>query len=129
MDELSRKLKDAEAAIAAAEKINRAYDKYNRLMLYGVQAVIREREPDGTDVHSEEMHPGMAGFCAEKDMVQVPLAVMLKWEELRCPDQQILIVENLNLSGCALKITDSPCRRRASATGVSKCSSGSPTRS
>ena len=69
-------------------------DVSNYVMLYGVQAVMRERKLRAGDEHSEEKHPGMAGFCAEKDMVQVPLAVMLKWEKLLCPDQQILIVEN-----------------------------------
>ncbi len=69
-------------------------DVSNYVMLYGVQAVMRERKLRAGDEYSEEKHPGMAGFCAEKDMVQVPLAVMLKWEKLRCPDQQILIVEN-----------------------------------
>lgn len=83
-------------------------DVSNYVMLYGVQAVIREREPDGTDVHSEEMHPGMAGFCAEKDMVQVPLAVMLKWEKLRCPDQQILIVENPSIFAMLCAEDDGP---------------------
>lgn len=44
MDELSRKLKDEEAAIAAAEKIQRAYDKYNRLMLYKKAAACQEAQ-------------------------------------------------------------------------------------
>lgn len=69
-------------------------DVSNYVMLYGVQAVTRERKPHDTGVHSEEMHPGMAGFCAEKDMVQVPLSVLMQWEKLLCPDRKILIVEN-----------------------------------
>ena len=44
MDELSRKLKDEEIAIAAAEKIKRAYDKYNRLMLYKKAAACQEAQ-------------------------------------------------------------------------------------
>ena len=73
-------------------------DVSNYVMLYGVQAVMRGREMCSRGESSGETHPGthpgMAGFCAEKDMVQVPLAVMLKWEKLLCPDQRILIVEN-----------------------------------
>ena len=59
-------------------------DVSNYAMLYNVQAL----QKDG------EKHPGMAGFCEEKDMVQVPLSVMMKWEKMQCPDQKILIVEN-----------------------------------
>ncbi len=59
-------------------------DVSNYVMLYGVQAVRR----------GGAIHPGMSGFCAEKDMVQVPLSVLMQWEKLLCPDQQILIVEN-----------------------------------
>lgn len=59
-------------------------DVSNYAMLYNVQSL----QKDG------EKHPGMAGFCEEKDMVQVPLSVMMKWEKMQCPDQRILIVEN-----------------------------------
>lgn len=105
------------------EKILRAYQKQrsylaaglliddvsNYVMLYGVQAVTRDgeqnhegmcggeqcsRETRSEEKSHEETHPGMAGFCAERDMVQVPLAVMLKWKKFLCPDQAILIVEN-----------------------------------
>ena len=59
-------------------------DVSNYAMLYGVQAVTR----------GGVIHPGMSGFCREKDMVQVPLSVLMQWEKLLCPDQKILIVEN-----------------------------------
>lgn len=44
MDELSRKLKDRELAITAAEKINRVYDKYNRLMIYKKAAACQDTQ-------------------------------------------------------------------------------------
>ena len=54
MDELSRKLKDEEAAIAAAEKINRAYDKYNRLMLYKKAAACRDVQEKLTQTNQQK---------------------------------------------------------------------------
>lgn len=59
-------------------------DVSNYVMLYGVQAVTR----------GGAIHPGMRGFRTEKDMVQVPLSVLMQWEKLLCPNRQILIVEN-----------------------------------
>lgn len=59
-------------------------DVSNYAMLFQVQAIRQ----DG------KVHSGMEGFAAEKQMVQVPLAVISGWREIRCIDQEIFIVEN-----------------------------------
>lgn len=59
-------------------------DVSNYAMLYGVHAWNK----DGS------IHMGMEGFCNEKDMVQIPLAAITKWEKLSCPHNEIYIVEN-----------------------------------
>ncbi|MDY3773888.1 MAG: TIGR02679 domain-containing protein [Eubacterium sp.] len=56
----------------------------NYIMFYGISA----KKKDGA------MHSGIEGFLQEKDMVQVPLAVLAKWEKIECPNQRIRIVEN-----------------------------------
>lgn len=53
-------------------------------MLYQVQAIKK----DGI------LHKGMDGFVKEQHIVQVPLAVITEWESLRCPQDEIYIVEN-----------------------------------
>lgn len=59
-------------------------DSTNYAMLYGVRAYQR----------GGRSHAGMDGFCAEQDMVQVPLHVLETWESVSCPDHTIWIVEN-----------------------------------
>ena len=59
-------------------------DISNYTMLYRVQAVKR----DGS------LHKGMEGFAEEHHIVQVPLAVITEWEEIRCPQKEIYVVEN-----------------------------------
>ena len=59
-------------------------DISNYAMLYQVQAVKK----DGN------FHKGMDGFVKEQHIVQVPLAVIAEWESLRCPQDEIYIVEN-----------------------------------
>lgn len=59
-------------------------DMSNYALFYQVQALKK----------NGELHPGMKGFCAEKEMIQVPLAVIATWSELRCVEQEIYIVEN-----------------------------------
>lgn len=41
-----------------------------------------------------EIHAGMHGFCMEQDMVQIPLASMVGWKEIICPQNKLFIVEN-----------------------------------
>ena len=59
-------------------------DISNYAMLYQVQAIKK----DGI------LHKGMDGFVKEQHIVQVPLAVIAEWESLRCPQDEIYIVEN-----------------------------------
>lgn len=59
-------------------------DISNYAMLFRVQAV----KSDGS------LHKGMEGFAAEDHIVQVPLAVITGWKEIRCPQKEIYIVEN-----------------------------------
>lgn len=59
-------------------------DVSNYAMLYGVLAWNK----DGS------IHQGMEGFCRERDMVQIPLAAIMKWGKLSCPHKEIYIVEN-----------------------------------
>ena len=59
-------------------------DISNSAMLYQVQAVKKERS----------FHKGMEGFSEEHHIVQVPLGVLTEWESLRCPRNEIYIVEN-----------------------------------
>lgn len=59
-------------------------DVSNYAMLYGICAWNK----------GGKVHLGMEGFSAENDMVQVPLAVIMKWEKLSCPGNKIYIVEN-----------------------------------
>ncbi len=59
-------------------------DISNYAMLYQVQAVKK----DGS------LHKGMEGFEKEGHIVQVPLGVIMEWEALLCPQNEIYIVEN-----------------------------------
>ncbi len=59
-------------------------DISNYAMLYHVQAVKK----DGS------LHKGMEGFEKEGHIVQVPLGVIMEWEALLCPQNEIYIVEN-----------------------------------
>lgn len=59
-------------------------DVSNYALLYNVQALKK----DGA------LHMGMDGLGKENEMVQVPLGVIAEWKEIRCPQQEIYIVEN-----------------------------------
>lgn len=59
-------------------------DISNSVLLSNVTA----HKKDGT------VHAGMEGFWKEGDMVQVPLAILSKWNKLFCRDNEIYIVEN-----------------------------------
>lgn len=59
-------------------------DISNHAMLYNIYGICI----DG------RIHEGTAGFATEKDILQVPLAVVTDWEEIRCPDGEIYVVEN-----------------------------------
>lgn len=59
-------------------------DISNYAMLYNIYGICR----DG------RVHEGTAGFAKEKDILQVPLAVVADWEEIRCSGGEIYIVEN-----------------------------------
>lgn len=41
-----------------------------------------------------EEHMGMAGFFAEREPVQLPLADIVRWSEVRCPNDRLYMVEN-----------------------------------
>lgn len=59
-------------------------DISNCVMLSGVHAW----KEDG------QIHEGMEGFCREGEPVEVPLSVIAEWKQVKCPDQEIYIVEN-----------------------------------
>lgn len=56
----------------------------NYMMFYGISA----RKKEGT------VHAGVEGFWQERDMVQIPLAVLAECEKIECPNKCIRIVEN-----------------------------------
>ena len=56
----------------------------NYMMFYGISA----RKKGGT------VHAGIEGFLLERDMVQIPLAVLVECEKIECPNHCIRIVEN-----------------------------------
>lgn len=39
-------------------------------------------------------HPGMAGFFTEKEPIQLPLADIIRWQKVRCPNDRLYMVEN-----------------------------------
>ena len=92
MDLEIRKMKIESSEIFPAYKRQKSYlmagimldDISNYAMLYQVQAVKK----DGN------FHKGMEGFAKEQHIVQVPLAVITEWGSLRCPQDEIYIVEN-----------------------------------
>lgn len=92
MDLEIREIKIESSEIFPAYKRQKSYlmagimldDISNYAMLYQVQAVKK----DGN------LHKGMEGFASEQHIVQVPLAVITEWESLRCPQDEIYIVEN-----------------------------------
>ena len=100
MDELSRKLKDEEAAIAAAEKINRAYDKYNRLMLYKKAAACRDVQEKLTQTNQQkaqkekdlQSHQAQIRACeaAKQEMEVTKQAMEKERESLGKSDAAIL---------------------------------------
>lgn len=59
-------------------------DVSNYTMLYQVQAL----KQDGS------LDEGMEGFKREHHIAQVPLTVIAQWDALRCPQNEIYIVEN-----------------------------------
>ncbi len=100
MDELSRKLKDEEAAIAAAEKINRAYDKYNRLMLYKKAAacqdvqekLVRTNQQKAQKEKELQSHKSQIRACeaAKQEMEATKQAMEKERESLGKSDAAIL---------------------------------------
>ena len=92
MDLEIREIKIETSEIFPAYKRQKSYlltgimldDISNYAMLYQVQAVKK----DGT------LHKGMEGFAREQHIVQVPLAVIMEWESLYCPQGEVYIVEN-----------------------------------
>ena len=55
---------------------------------YAIVSGIRAWKEDG------EIHAGMEGFWGEGDMLQVPLSVIVSWSGVKCPQNEIYIVEN-----------------------------------
>ena len=55
---------------------------------YVMLSHVKAQKKDGT------VHMGMEGFWQEDDMVQVPLAVLSKWNRIFCKDNEMYIVEN-----------------------------------
>ena len=49
---------------------------------------VKAQKKDG------DLHMGMEGFWQEDDMVQIPLAVLSKWNSIFCKDNEMYIVEN-----------------------------------
>ena len=49
---------------------------------------VKAQKKDG------DLHTGMEGFWQEDDMVQIPLAVLSKWNSIFCKDNEMYIVEN-----------------------------------
>ena len=103
MDLEARGMKVDSSDIFPAYKRKKSYlmagimldDISNYAMLYQVQAV----KNDGN------LHKGMEGFAEEQHIVQVPLAVISEWAEIRCLQQEIYIVENPSIFAmlCAKK--------------------------
>ena len=54
MDLLSRKLKDEETAVAAAEKIGRAYDKYNKFELFRKASAYKQKQDELVKLRSSQ---------------------------------------------------------------------------
>ena len=42
---------------------------------------------------NSEEHMGMAGFFAEREPVQLPLADIVRWSKVRCPNDRLYMVE------------------------------------
>lgn len=59
-------------------------DISNYVMLSG----IRARKKSG------EFHSGMEGFFGEGEPISVPLSVLMEWEAVECPENEIYILEN-----------------------------------
>lgn len=55
---------------------------------YVMLSHVKAQKKDG------DLHTGMEGFWQEDDMVQVPLAVLSKWNSIFCKDNEMYIVEN-----------------------------------
>lgn len=105
MDELSRKLKDKESAISAAEKISRVYDKYNKLILHkkavaffdvqesisNIQTKIAKNEGDMNEkkaliakgeIELSEMNAKNVAMEKERETLGKSNAAMLKRREI-----------------------------------------------
>lgn len=54
-------------------------------------------------------HRGMEGFFLEKDIVQIPLAVVDEWNSLSCVNGEIYIVENPSIFGLICKEQSCMC--------------------
>lgn len=92
-----RKIEVKQSPLFQAYKKQRSYllagimvdDISNYALLYRVCA---QKKTGG-------MHKGMDGFFDEKDIVQIPLAVVDEWSSLSCVNDEIYIVENPSIFG------------------------------
>ena len=69
------------------------------------------------------VHKGAEGFALEQDILQLPLAVIADWEEIRCPDGEIYVVENPSVFAMLCE------QEKSSANGAGKafmCMNGQP---
>lgn len=69
-------------------------DTTNFLMALGIRAIKSNGEE----------HMGMKGFYEEKETVQIPLAVLSKWEWIHCPNNRLYIVENASVYAVLCKV-------------------------
>ena len=70
---------------------------------YAMISGIHVRKKNG------ELHAGIEGFWREKEMMQVPLAVIAEWGEIECPDHVIYIVENPSVYAMLSQRTEENC--------------------
>lgn len=79
-------------------KIFPAYKKQRSFLAVGIlmDEVSNYAMLSGVNIRKKngEIHAGMDGFCVEQDMVQIPLASMVEWQEVLCPQKKLFVVEN-----------------------------------
>lgn len=59
-------------------------DVSNSVMVYGIQAVLQ----------NGKLHPGVQGFYENREMMQIPLSVIMQWKKVICPGNVMCVVEN-----------------------------------
>ena len=59
-------------------------DVSNSVMVYGIQAVLQ----------NGKLHPGVQGFYENREMMQIPLSVIMQWKKVICPGNVMYVVEN-----------------------------------